>query len=222
MFVLTLNPNFFNRAGTVRESMKFFSHFWNLLPLRAAGSHLLTSLLVLPGLLLGAEEPGAGDKGTVITSERLELETLETGNRFVFLGEVRVIGENLDLRSDRLTVITVTGEEGGEGEIIDPSRIETIVAEGNVVIHLAPDDRWVEAGVATLFPGERKVVLKGSPVVRDARGEVSGHRITLFEGERQALVEGGEDGPSRVVLPGVRTMGNGQAALANDGEEADE
>ena len=55
---------------------------------------------------------------------------------------------------------------------------------------------------------ESKVVLEGSAVVQDADGRVAGHRITLLQGQRRAIVEGG--GPAgaraRITLPAISSQ----------------
>jgi lipopolysaccharide export system protein LptA len=157
-----------------------------------------------------AEETGA----TVITSQRLELHSGTETHRFIFSGEVQVEGDNLRIECQSLTVLTRGGANVPAGLAADPGQIERIVAEGDVVIHM--DQRRAEAGRATFFPDERRVVLEDKPRLIDPQGTVTGHRVILLEGERRVIVEGREGEPSRVVLPGLgrveRPDDNGEAS----------
>ena len=59
------------------------------------------------------------------------------------------------------------------------------------------------------MPKEVKVVLEGNAVVKDEQGRATGHRMTLFQGQGRAIVEGGglEGERARVTLP---TMSDSQ------------
>jgi len=178
-------------------------------PPRQVAVSLLLLIFCWGGLPPAGASENAGD--TIITSQRLELHSGTETHRFIFSGEVRVEGDNLRIECQSLTVLTRSSSDTPVGLATEPGQIERIVAEGDVVIHM--DQRRAEAGRATFFPDERRVVLEDSPRLIDPQGTVTGHRVTLLEGERQVIVEGAEGQPSRVVLPGLgrveRPDGNG-------------
>lgn len=184
-----------------------------ILPIPWTAAALLLTLLswVSTSHAAGAEE----SRETVITSQRLELHSGTDTHRFVFSGDVLVEAENLRIECLRLTVLT-RGSEDTTGLAADPGQIERIIAEGEVVIHM--DNRRAEAGQATFFPDERRVVLEDNPRLIDPQGTVTGHRVTLLEGERQVIVEGREGEPSRVVFPGLGRL----ERPGTNGEESDE
>ena len=81
--------------------------------------------------------------------------------------------------------------------------LERIEAHEHVVIKQT--GRTATAQKAIIQPNEGQVVLEGEAVVEDERGRVSGHRMTLLQGQRRAIVEGGgPDGErARITLPAM-------------------
>ena len=81
-------------------------------------------------------------------------------------------------------------------------RVDRIVARDAVEIQQT--DRTARCDVADIQPASGTVVLTGNAVVEDVQGTVSGHRITLNQGQRRAVVEGSgsNDGRARITIPG--------------------
>jgi lipopolysaccharide export system protein LptA len=104
--------------------------------------------------------------------------------------------------SDRLDVVALEREDA-RPSASSALALETIEATGDVTIKQA--GRVSTAAKALILPKEQKVVLEGDAVVDDDRGRVSGHRITLLQGQRRALVEGAGsgDGRARITLPAM-------------------
>ncbi|HBR94414.1 MAG TPA: hypothetical protein DEA90_09650, partial [Opitutae bacterium] len=107
---------------------------------------------------------------------------------------------NLDTTCERLDVIATESKQAGTDA---PLVLERIEALEQVVIKQI--GRTATADKAIILPDEGKVVLEGEAVVEDDRGRVSGHRMTLLQGERRAIVEGGgPDGErARITLPAM-------------------
>jgi lipopolysaccharide export system protein LptA len=65
--------------------------------------------------------------------------------------------------------------------------------------------RSATAKKAIFLPKEGKVVLEGSAVVKGEHGRAAGHRMTLFQGQSRAIVEGGgpESERARITLPAM-------------------
>lgn len=141
---------------------------------------------------------------TIITADRLELESGEEVNVFHFAGNVKIVGNNLTATGDRMRVTSRRGG-GGEGTIGQIGQIGEIILEGNV--RIAQAGREATCGLAKIYPGEGRVVLLESPRIMDAQGEVTGYRMELNKGERKARVFGppaGEGGEGVQGRPSVR------------------
>ena len=117
-----------------------------------------------------------------------------------FSDEVEVNATNLNITCENLNLITrmVDNLNLSRETSLELERIEAV---DNVLI--AQKGRTSTSKRAFILPKESQVVLEGLAVVQDADGRVSGHRITLLQGQRRAIVEGG--GPvgerARITLP---------------------
>ena len=118
---------------------------------------------------------------------------------FRFSESVAVTATNLDASCARLEVIAREQSTTSDGRL----QVEQIQAFDGVQIRQS--GRVARGDQATILPIAGKVILEGNAVVTDERGRVSGHRMTLLQGERRAIVEGG--GPSgaraKVTLPAI-------------------
>lgn len=124
----------------------------------------------------------SAQNNTVITSERLEMQGSENRNFFTFETDVLVKGTNLEIRCDLLTV--VSQRSGGVGEAVGKiGAIETIIAEGDVVIHQA--GRTAYAGKAEVDPRSGKVILSDKPKIVDNDVTVEGYQFVLHRGEKK-------------------------------------
>lgn len=149
---------------------------------------------------------------TLITSDLFEMVGGETENYFYFQGNVVVTGTNLRATCDTMEVVADREQSAAQEKAVGKvGTIQSILMTGNVVVEQS--GRRAEAGRADILPREDKVVLTESPKVYDSEGTVSGWRITLFKGERRALVEGDPDkkgDPSqrpRIQLPAFQDLG---------------
>ena len=141
-------------------------------------------------------------EATVITSQLLHMIEEPKQTLFRFNEDVQVTATNLDTTCERLEVIAI------EKSNVTPDakaalELQRIEAHENVVIKQT--GRISTAKKATFLPQEGKVVLEGSAVVKDEQGRAAGHRMTLFQGQGRAIVEGGglEGERARVTLPGM-------------------
>lgn len=176
------------------------------------GAPLQVELPVLPdlGFAESAEEDSTltrepvgnrASNATLIQSQVLRMEESPEGTRFRFSDSVVVAGNNLAVTCERMDVITVperAAPTGAAGKLM----IERI--EAFDTLKIKQGGRVAEAGRGTIFPVEGRLVLEENAVVTDARGQVTGHRLTLLQGQRRAIVEGGgPDGErARITLPG--------------------
>jgi lipopolysaccharide export system protein LptA len=121
-------------------------------------------------------------QSTVITSERLEMQGMETRNFFYFRGDVQVKGTNMELACDELTVVAL--REGPDTAAIGQiGAIEEIVAQGSVQIHQA--GRSAYAGRAEVDPRAGTVTLLHNPRIIDGEVEVEGYQFVLHRGEKK-------------------------------------
>jgi lipopolysaccharide export system protein LptA len=136
---------------------------------------------------------------TVIQARALHMIEAADHMMFRFSESVAVTATNLDASCARLEVIAREQSTTSDGRL----QVEQIQAFDGVQIRQS--GRVATGGQATILPIAGKVILEGNAVVTDERGRVSGHRMTLLQGERRAIVEGG--GPSgaraKVTLPAI-------------------
>jgi len=181
-----------------------------------ADQPLLVELPELPDLgFAGGEIDGQGESespGEVANPEptttrvrSLLLNMVEEEDRtiFRFTDSVEVEATNLNATCERMDVITrKSGASEGTagGQALDLQRIEV---RGSLVIR--QEGRTASAERGTILPKEGKLVLEENAVVKDSRGEVKGYRLTLLQGQRRALIEGGgpESERARITLPGL-------------------
>ncbi|MEM7790114.1 MAG: LptA/OstA family protein [Verrucomicrobiota bacterium] len=136
---------------------------------------------------------------TVIHSDELAMSENENGMFFRFSENVSIIGTNLEATCDLLEVTA----ERTEGSGINAMQVGKIDAIDNV--RFVQSGRTATAKKAMVRPLEGKVVLEGDAEVVDDRGTVTGHRIILNRGQRQASVEGDGTNQQRakITLPAL-------------------
>ncbi len=79
-------------------------------------------------------------------------------------------------------------------------KIEKIIARGHV--RLIQGNRSAEGEEAIFYSVERKVVLTGNPILRQAQDQISGARVTVFLDKEISIVEGkGETRVQAVIYP---------------------
>lgn len=142
---------------------------------------------------------------TVVTSNRLHMIEEPTHTLFRFTDDVKVNATNLDATCERLDVIA-REQAKADSKADSPLELQRIEAHDNVVIKQA--GRTATAKRAIILPKEGKVVLEGQAVVQHDRGRVAGHRLTLLQGQRRVIVEGGgpEGERARMTLPSMPTV----------------
>mgnify|MGYP001471072545 CR=1 FL=1 len=146
------------------------------------------------------------EKGqTRIFSDKLELLTTDKDHRFLFVGNVQIVGHNLSVTCDRLEVISSRSPEE-EGEAGAFGSIANIFATGRVRIEQR--QRSAVAGNATIDVAAGTIALEEAPVVFDDQGKAEGHKIILHRGQRRAEVHS-KPGETRaeVTLPPIGDLG---------------
>ncbi|MEC8209067.1 MAG: LptA/OstA family protein [Verrucomicrobiota bacterium] len=141
-------------------------------------------------------------EATVVISNLLHIIEEPKQTLFRFNEDVQVTATNLDTTCKRLDIIAV----GQPDVTLDANKaleLQSIEAHENVVIKQT--GRVATAKKATFLPTEGKFLLEGSAVVKDEQGSAAGHRITLFQGQGRAFVEGSglEGERARVTLPSM-------------------
>ena len=141
-------------------------------------------------------------EATIVTSQVLHMIEELRQTLFRFTENVQVTATNLDTTCERLEIIAVEQADAA-ADAKAALELERIEARENVVIKQT--GRTATAKKAIFLPKEGKVVLEGSAVVKDEQGSAAGHRMTLFQGQGRAIVEGGglEGERARVTLPGM-------------------
>lgn len=162
---------------------------------------------------LGREDAAADESAavesepTVVQSRQLRMLDEPERTFFRFSDAVEIHGTNFHATCARLDVSAReprgAAADGALGQRLEVERIE---AQDSVVIRQS--GRTATAGRAFILPQDGKMVLEDQAVVEDPQGRVSGYRMTLLQGQRRAIVEGG-DAPgqerARITLPALPT-----------------
>jgi lipopolysaccharide export system protein LptA len=144
-------------------------------------------------------------EATVVTSQLLRMIEEPKQTLYRFTEDVRVIATNLAITCERLDVVAVE-QANAIPDVKLALDLQRIEAHNNVVIKQT--GRIASAKKAILYPDEGKVILEGSAVVNDEEGRAAGHRMTLFQGQRRAIIEGGgpEGERARITLPAMKPI----------------
>ncbi|MDE1170715.1 MAG: LptA/OstA family protein [Verrucomicrobium sp.] len=157
---------------------------------------LLLSLLLPVLALAQAPAPApAPDGSTVVTSDLFRLD--QTKHEGVFTGNVLVTSKDFRMTTRELTVYfaTATEKAGAGGQ--PASKVERLVARGDVQIQAGP--RTATGAQADYTLADDKMVLTGNPQVTQNHDTITGTTITLYRTANRMEV----DGRSRVVLTGM-------------------
>jgi lipopolysaccharide export system protein LptA len=143
--------------------------------------------LMLPLSALAAPELSSDNRGPVeVTSDRLEVDDL--AQTLVFIGNAVATQDDVTIHGNRLTV-KYTGEE---------REIEQVIAEG--AVRILQGTRVAVGERAVLYHLEERIVLTGSPEVRDGDNFVKGQEITVFLNDKRSVVTGGAGGRVNAVF----------------------
>ena len=119
---------------------------------------------------------------------------------FRFTETVSVAGTNLNAICGRLdvTAVPVTVDAPDSEDVTSQMEVQRIEAFDDVVFKQT--GRVATSDKATIRPVEGEVVLEGNAVVTDDTGKVTGHRMTLLQGQRRAIVEGDRSTGQRATM----------------------
>ncbi|MEO0511114.1 MAG: LptA/OstA family protein [Verrucomicrobiota bacterium] len=142
-------------------------------------------------------------ENTVVRSQLLRMTEEADHTLFRFTESVGVVATNLEATCERLDIVAVESSSAVSSNGAERLEVDRIEAHENVVFKQT--GRTATAERAFILPQEGKVVLEEDAVVNDERGRVSGFRMTLLQGQRRAIVEGGgpENERARITLPAI-------------------
>lgn len=137
---------------------------------------------------------------TVVKARTVEMIEHPEKTLFRFIDSVEVAATNLEATCQQMDVSASAAD--GSTDLQRDLTVDRIVARDDVVI--LQKDRIATCDTADILPDAGKVILTGNASVDDAQGKVTGHRITLNQGQRRATVEGAgsNDGRARIIIPG--------------------
>lgn len=147
---------------------------------------------------------------TVVRSGLLRMRQEPEQTVFHFSKEVEVSATNLKASSGRLEVFALKREVSNPREKVTQG-LELARIEAHDKVEIRQTERIATAERAFILPMEAKVVLEDNAVVKDELGQVSGYRMTLLQGQRRAIVEGGMPGQERatITLPALPDSSKG-------------
>lgn len=130
-----------------------------------------------------------GNTGQIeIRSNTLEIDGKQSIVIVTFIGDVDAKGDDFAIKCQKMIVYynnNASGNDSGK----DKSSIEKIIATGSVKFS-QPDGVLAMAEKAIVYQNDEKVVLTGSPKVKQENYFVQGSRIVLFLKEKHHVVEG--------------------------------
>jgi len=154
----------------------------------AAGFLLATMLL--------ADEPAKAssttntNEPTVVTSDHLEVDYAR--NIGTFTGNVIAIDPRITVRADKMVTFygnLATNASAASATSTNTAKsIQKIIADGGVVI-TTPENKKSNSDHAEYTADDGKVVLTGHPRVDSPDGNVTGKRITFWQGQDKMDVE---------------------------------
>jgi lipopolysaccharide export system protein LptA len=129
-----------------------------------------------------AAAPARTMSGVPTTIQSASMEYDASGQTVVFLGDVHAVRPDFELWSKKLTVYlkkknAQTASPSGVGNM-EAGDVDRLVAEG--AVRLKSKDRSGECEKATYFVDAHKVIMEGSPVLRDPDTTLRGSVITHF------------------------------------------
>jgi lipopolysaccharide export system protein LptA len=136
---------------------------------------------------------------TVVFANTLRMVEQPGQTQFRFADEVSVSGTNLDATCTRLNVTAVPSKARKSGQTSE-SQLEVKLIEAFDRVVFKQAGRVATGDKAMIHPIEGKVVLEGDAIVTDEAGKVSGHRMTLLQGQRRAIVEGDSSTGKRATM----------------------
>ncbi len=164
--------------------------------------------------LLAAATRAADETPTVISSDSADMVSNESQSTFTFRDNVVVTGTNIKITCHELVVVANRSGDP-KATIGKQDKFQSLVATGEV--RIVQNDREATCDRAEVFPGEDKVVLTGHPVVRSLDGQyrADGPRLTLYRGQRRAVIDGGPTERTHITLPPLKDLGYGKEGEKN-------
>jgi lipopolysaccharide export system protein LptA len=148
---------------------------------------LLITLLLSHGYVIAADLEAPKNRGPVeVSSDKMVADDL--AKTLVFEGNAGATQDDVTIYADRLTV-TYTGEE---------REIQQVVAEDSV--RIVQGARVATGDKAVLYHAEERIVLTGTPEVKDGENFVKGDEITLYLNDQRSVVTGGDGGRVNAVF----------------------
>ena len=158
----------------------------------SSGSRVVTSYLQ-PALLVTKPgetptHPSSGPRPVTVRADFLEY--LDEGRRARYHGNVQLVTEDTEIRSDRLDVYFT------EGDTVEGSEVDHADAEGHVKV--TQPGRRALGDRGQYFAGPGKIVLTGGPpsLFDEEKGFSTGQRLTFFIHDDRLFVDGGSQSPS--------------------------
>lgn len=165
----------------------------------------LCAILLLVGRMIQAQ-PAVPPPTVIECSGPAETISNDTETIATFRDDVVVTGNNIRLTCDFLKVIAIRKGDP-DSTLGSYGNFKSLVATGNV--RIVQGDREATCGRAEVFPGEDRIVLSESPVVRSFDDEytATGPRLVLYRGQRRAVIEGNDTERARITLPAIKDLG---------------
>ena len=146
---------------------------------------LLFAFLFPAAFALAQENVPEGKKATVITSDKLRVDTEK--KRGIFTGNVTVTDPKFTLKANEMEIFFSKKENGKIEQVVAVGKVELIQLDSGGGI--AGGTARGEQAVYVLEKGE--IVLTGNPSITQKDNLLSGKVIRFFRNQNKMIVEGG-------------------------------
>lgn len=148
---------------------------------------LMVLLALAPSPSFAAPQNLPDNRGPVeVVADRLDVD--DAAQYMVFTGNAVATQDDVTIHGDRLTV----KYQGENREIVQ------LIAEGHV--RIVQTTRVATGSKAVFYRLEDRMVLTGSPEVKEGDNYVRGQEITIFLNDRRSIVSGGSGGRVNAVF----------------------
>jgi lipopolysaccharide export system protein LptA len=139
--------------------------------------------ILLAGSHLWGQDVEPPKQRTTIDSDELEMQGTEDRNYFYFRGNVHVLGPDLEIRCNELTVTALRTQKTKEATLGEIGAVEKIVAQGNVQIEQA--GRSATAGRVEVDPAKGTIRFLENPIIVQDENEATAYGFVFYTKEKR-------------------------------------
>jgi lipopolysaccharide export system protein LptA len=206
-----------NAEDSPRPARSFEGHDPSRLPAREAPAGAPATTPAPEDAEPLGPSPEADETTTITSDGGFEMSSSATQNRFVFTDNVRIRAGGFFARCDTMTVVANRAGGDPRATVGQFGQIETVIAEGNVIIRQAGREAF--CGRAEIYPLKGLAYLKQDPIVVDGETRITGYEMILDRNKESVRVLPYPEKGAEARIPEALTTGALPSAEDKPGEE---